>query len=106
MPRTIDNDLVEADDCPGHPSVARWLGVSVREAGLDSEAIGTADPVKVVETMGRHTWGVAASTALASKGEGEAPHLIYLSERPFVTQQFLADVERVNRERVHVLIAA
>src|SRR6059036_2440121 len=106
IPKTIDNDLVEIDHCPGHPSVARWLGVSVREAGLDTEAIGTADPVKVVETMGRHTGWVAASTALARQREGEAPHLIYLPERPFATQQFLADVERVHRERGHVLIAA
>ena len=106
IPKTIDNDLVETDHCPGHPSVARWLGVSVREAGLDTEAIGTADPVKVVETMGRHTGWVAASTALARQREGEAPHLIYLPERPFATQQFLADVERVHRERGHVLIAA
>ncbi len=55
IPKTIDNDLVETDHCPGHPSVARWLAVSVREAGLDTEAIGTADPVKVIETMGRDT---------------------------------------------------
>jgi len=106
IPKTIDNDLVETDHCPGHPSVARWLAVSVREAGLDTEAIGTADPVKVVETMGRHTGWVAASTALARQREGDAPHLIYLPERPFVRQRFLADVERVHRERGHVLIAA
>src|SRR5207302_3692612 len=106
IPKTIDNDLVETDHCPGHPSVARWLGVSVRAAGLDTEAIGTADPVKVVETMGRHTGWVAASTALARQREGEAPHLISLPGRPFATQQFLADVERVHRERGHVLIAA
>src|SRR2546427_10515485 len=106
IPKTIDNDLVETDHCPGHPSVARWLAVSVREAGLDTEAIGTADPGEGVETMGRHTGWVAASTALARQREGEAPHLIYLPARPFVIQQVLADVEPRHRQRGHVLIAA
>ncbi len=104
IPKTIDNDLVETDHCPGHASVARWLAVSVREAGLDTEAIGTADPVKVIETMGRDTGWVTASTALAREGDGEAPHLIYLPERPFSTARFLADVERVYRERGHVVV--
>jgi len=36
VPKTVDNDLVETDHCPGHPSVARWLAVSVRDAGLDT----------------------------------------------------------------------
>jgi 6-phosphofructokinase 1 len=106
IPKTIDNDLVETDHCPGHPSVARWLAVSVREAGLDTEAIGTADPVKVIETMGRHTGWIAASSALARQQPGQAPHLIYLPERPFAVHQFLADVDRVHREHGHAVIAA
>jgi 6-phosphofructokinase 1 len=105
IPKTIDNDVVETDHCPGYPSVARWLAVSVREAGLDSEAIGTADPIKVIETMGRDTGWVTASTALARAGDGEAPHLIYLPERPFSAPRFLADVQRVYRERGHVVVA-
>jgi 6-phosphofructokinase 1 len=106
IPKTIDNDLVGTDHCPGHPSVARWLAVSVREAGLDTEAIGTADPVKVIETMGRDTGWVTARTALAREADGQEPHLIYLPERPFSTARFLADVERVYRERGHVVITA
>ncbi len=106
IPKTIDNDLAETDHCPGHPSVARWLAVSVREAGLDTEAIGTADPVKVIETMGRDTGWVTASTALARASDSDAPHLIYLPERPFSTARLLSDVERVYQERGHVVIAA
>src|SRR5437016_6762477 len=90
-PKTNDNGPVHTDPWPGHPSVARWLGVSVREAGLDTEAIGIADPVKVVETMGRHTGWVAASTALARQREDEAPHLLDLSLRQVPTKQLLAD---------------
>ncbi|MBI2973039.1 MAG: 6-phosphofructokinase [Armatimonadetes bacterium] len=105
VPKTIDNDLAETDHCPGYPSVARWLAISVREAGLDSEAIGVVDTVKVIETMGRDAGWIAASTALARERAGEAPHLIYLPERAFDQERFLADVSRVHWERGHVVIA-
>ncbi len=102
VPKTVDNDLVETDHCPGHPSVARWLAVAVRDAGLDSAAIGVVDTVKVIETMGRDTGWITAATALAREREGDPPHLIYLPERPLQRERFLADVERVYQERGHV----
>ena len=104
VPKTVDNDLVETDHCPGHPSVARWLAVSVRDAGLDTAAIGVVDTVKVIETMGRDTGWITAATALARERPGDPPHLIYLPERPFNRETFLADVERVYRERGHVVV--
>src|SRR3989304_2995224 len=60
VPKTVDNDLVRTDHCPGHPSVARWLAVSVRDAGLDTEAIGVVATGKGIETMGRATGRVTA----------------------------------------------
>lgn len=105
IPKTVDNDLVATDHCPGHPSVARWLAVSVRDAGLDTEAIGVVDTVKVIETMGRDTGWITAAAALARTHEDAAPHLIYLPERPLRREQFLADVERVYRRLGHVVIA-
>ncbi len=104
IPKTVDNDLVETDHCPGHPSVARWLAVSVRDAGLDTEAIGVVDTVKVIETMGRDSGWITATTALARTHEGAAPHLIYLPERPLRRDQFLADVERLYQKLGHVVV--
>jgi len=104
IPKTVDNDLVETDHCPGHPSVARWLAVSVRDAGLDTEAIGIVDTVKVIETMGRDTGWITAATALARDHDEAAPHLIYLPERPLRREQLLADVDRVYRKLGHVVI--
>lgn len=104
IPKTVDNDLVETDHCPGHPSVARWLAVSVRDAGLDTEAIGVVDTVKVIETMGRDSGWITASTALARTHDDAAPHLIYLPERPLRRDQFLADVDRVYRGLGHAVI--
>ena len=105
IPKTVDNDLVATDHCPGHPSVARWLATSVRDAGLDTEAIGGVDTVKVIETMGRDTGWITAATALARTHEDAAPHLIYLPERPLRREQLLADVDRVYRALGHVVIA-
>ena len=105
IPKTIDNDLVETDHCPGYPSVARWLATAVRDAGLDTEAIGVVDTVKVIETMGRDTGWITAATVLARTHEGAAPHLIYLPERPLRREAVLADVERAYRALGHVVIA-
>lgn len=105
IPKTIDNDLVETDHCPGYPSVARWLAHAVRDAGLDTEAIGVVDAVKVIETMGRDTGWITAATALARTGGLAAPQLIYLPERPLRRDRFLADVEGVYRESGHVVVA-
>lgn len=104
VPKTIDNDLVETDHCPGYGSVARWLATAVRDAGLDTEAIGVVDTIKVVETMGRNTGWITATTALARDHEDAAPHLIYLPERPLVRDRFLADVDRVYRKLGHAVI--
>ncbi len=104
VPKTIDNDLVETDHCPGYGSVARWLAVAVRDAGLDTEAIGIVDTIKVIETMGRNTGWITAATALARDHDDAAPHLIYLPERPFHRERFLADVDRVYRRLGHAVI--
>ena len=73
LPKTVDNDLTVTDHCPGYGSVARWLAVSVRDAGLDTEAIYTSDTIKIVETMGRNAGWITAATALARQGEKRRP---------------------------------
>lgn len=105
IPKTIDNDLCQTDYCPGYPSVARWLAIATRDAGLDTEAIYTSDTVKIIETMGRNSGWVTAATALAREKENDAPHLIYLPERPFIQEKFLADVEQVYKKLGYCVIA-
>lgn len=99
--KTIDNDLVGTDHCPGFGSVAKYLATSVMEAGRDTEAMWTFDPVTITEAMGRNTGWIAASTGLASRSPEDAPHLVYVPEIPFSVEQFLADVkatiERLGR---------
>jgi 6-phosphofructokinase len=105
IPKTVDNDLPVTDHCPGYGSVGRWLAIGVRDAGLDTEAIGVVDTVKVIETMGRNTGWITATTALAKASEDDAPHLIYLPERPFDEEKFLADVDAVYSRLGYCVIA-
>jgi len=95
IPKTVDNDLGFTDHCPGYGSVARFNAIATRDAGRDTEAIGVVDNVKIIETMGRNTGWITASTALAREAPDDAPHLIYLPERPLVIAKFLADVKKV-----------
>ena len=104
LPKTVDNDLPMTDHCPGYGSVARWLALSVRDAGLDTEAIYTSDTIKIVETMGRNAGWITAATALARQREDDAPHIILLPEIPFNREKFLSDVERVYRKLGYALI--
>ena len=97
VPKTIDNDLVVTDHCPGYGSVAKYLATSVMEAGRDTEAMYTFDPVTVTEAMGRNTGWIAAACGLASRTEDEAPNLIYVPEIPFSIERFLDDVRDAHR---------
>ena len=80
---------------PGYGSVARFNSIVTRDSGLDTEAIYTSDTIKIIETMGRDTGWITASTALGKDGEDSAPHLIFLPERPFIAETFLEDVKNV-----------
>jgi 6-phosphofructokinase 1 len=106
VPKTVDNDLVATDHCPGYGSVAKYLAAAVMEAGRDTEAMYTFDAVTIVEAMGRNTGWIAAATGLARRHEDDAPHLIYVPEIPFSVERFLADVREVHRRLQRVFIVA
>jgi len=105
IPKTIDNDLEYTDHCPGYGSVARWIAASVRDAGFDTEAIGVVDKVKVIEIMGRNAGWITAASSLGKEKETDAPHLIYLPERPIKIDKLLADVEEWYKRLGYVVIA-
>ncbi len=103
VPKTIDNDLILTDHSPGYGSAARFEAIMATEAVMDSRALNKVEVIKIMETMGRNTGWVTAATALA---EENAPDLIYLPERTFNPEKFLADVESVYKDKGHVVIAA
>jgi ATP-dependent phosphofructokinase / diphosphate-dependent phosphofructokinase len=90
IPKTIDNDLVENDHTPGFPSAARFVAQAFMGANLDNRAL---PGVYVAVVMGRHAGFLTAAAALGKKFPDDGPHLIYVPEREFKVDQFLADVK-------------
>jgi len=94
VPKTVDNDLVLTDCCPGFGSAARYTAVSVMEAAIDVAAMAeTSTKVFVYEVMGRHAGWLAAAAGLAGEGAKDAPHIILFPERAFDKAAFLAKVQ-------------
>lgn len=104
IPKTIDNDISITDHSPGFGSAARYMATSVKEVGEDVKSLPIH--VSIIEAMGRNAGWITASSALARKKEGDAPHLIYLPERPFVKEEFLADVKRLHEKYGGVVVVA
>ena len=90
IPKTIDNDLMENDHCPGFGSAARYVAQAFGGVNLDNRAL---QGVYIGVVMGRHAGFLTASSALAQKYNDEGPHLVYVPERAFDTEKFLADVD-------------
>lgn len=94
IPKTVDNDLPFTDNSPGFGSVAKYVGVSIREAGLDVASMAlTSTKVFILEVMGRHAGWIAAAGGLAAEQEGDSPHIIIFPEIPLNTEIFLKRVK-------------
>jgi len=108
VPKTVDNDLPVTDCCPGFGSVAKYVAVSTREAGLDVASMArTSTKVFILEVMGRHAGWIAAAGGLAGSRRGEPPHIILFPEIPFEREAFLARVrESVERQGYCVVVAS
>lgn len=96
IPKTIDNDIAITDHCPGFGSAARYIAATTAEIGQDVKSMPIH--VCIIEALGRNAGWITASSALARKNKGDAPHLIYLPEHPFDEDEFIEDVKRVNKE--------
>jgi len=93
VPKTVDNDLPITDNCPGFGSVAKYVAVSIREAGLDVASMcESSTKVFVMEVMGRHAGWIAGAAGLASEQDGDAPHIILFPEIKFNRKKFLRKV--------------
>jgi len=94
VPKTVDNDLPITDCCPGFGSVAKYVAVSMREAGMDVASMAkTSTKVFVLEVMGRHAGWITAACGLAAEKEGQAPQILLFPEIAFDPDKFLARVD-------------
>lgn len=102
VPKTIDNDISVTDHSPGFGSAARYIAGAVRAIGEDVKSLPIH--VCIVEAMGRNAGWIAAASALARKDSGDAPHLIYLPERPFDEEAFLREVKALHERQGGVVV--
>lgn len=103
IPKTIDNDLVGTDHCPGFASAAKYIATSCMEVAKDSRVYPTGQ-ITIIEIMGRHAGWLAGSAALATKF-GAGPDLVYLPECDFDEESFLSDVENIYNLKKNCLVA-
>ena len=93
VPKTVDNDIVATDRCPGYASAARYVAQSTRDLGTDIRSL--PQPVTILEVIGRSIGWVAAASTLAKVEEADAPHLVHLPETPFDSDVFLARLDGI-----------
>jgi len=99
IPKTVDNDLVVTDCCPGFGSVAKYVAVSIREAGFDVASMArTSTKVFVLEVMGRHAGWITAACGLAAEKAGDAPQMLLFPEITFDSDRFLARVDALIKQ--------
>jgi 6-phosphofructokinase len=102
VPKTVDNDLLVTDHCPGYGSAAKFVACALMGDDLDNRAL---PGVKIDVIMGRHAGFLTAAAALAKKRDDDGPHLIYIPERPVSMDKFLADVNAVYKKLGRCVIA-
>ncbi|MCE9615300.1 MAG: 6-phosphofructokinase [Lentisphaerae bacterium] len=102
VPKTIDNDLVETDHCPGFGSAGKFVAQAFAGANLDNRSL---PGVYIGVIMGRHAGFLTATAALARQYTDDGPHLVYVPERVFDPERFVADVQAVYARHGRCVIA-
>ena len=92
-PKTVDNDLMVTDHCPGYASAAKFIATTALQTWLDVN-VYTRQEVFILETMGRDAGWLAASACLSGIVD-----LVILPEIPFNKEVFLAEVKKCIEEK-------
>lgn len=102
VPKTIDNDLMQNDHTPGFGSAAKFVMQAFAGINGDMKALGG---IYIGIIMGRHAGFLTAAASAARQLPDDGPHLIYLPERAFDMEQFIADVKEVY-DRLGICVIA
>jgi 6-phosphofructokinase 1 len=102
IPKTIDNDLKVTDHTPGYGSAAKFVAQAFSGVNLDNRSI---PGVYIGVVMGRHAGYLTAASVFARKYPDDGPHLIYLPERPFDKEEFIASVDDAYSKYGRVVVA-
>ncbi len=104
IPKTIDNDLVETDHCPGFVSSAKFLNTIASEFVIDSTSYSSFS-ICVMEVMGRDTGWLATSLKYSEKLVSGLKVLTYIPERPISEEKMLEDVEKYSDGPLLVVVS-
>ena len=96
--KTVDNDLFGTDHTPGFASAARYMALSIQQAGTLARDMQRVDQFVVFQCIGREAGWLVGATAAGKKLESDAPHLMCFPERAFDRTKFIADVKRCHQQ--------
>ncbi len=111
VPKTIDNDVGDSefqliDHTPGYGSVARyWMGM-VQNANEENAGSCPADPVLVLQAMGRKIGFIPAAARLADPNR-EMPLQIYLREANVTPEEMCDNInDQLKRDGRCVVVVS
>ncbi len=94
-PKTIDNDLMETDHCPGFASAAKFIATTELQCWYDVNVYpASRKEVFILETMGRDAGWLAASACLSGKVD-----ILIVPEVAFDKEKFLKRVKEIVEEK-------
>jgi 6-phosphofructokinase 1 len=102
VPKTIDNDLLVTDHCPGFGTAAVFVANALMGDDLDNRAL---PGVKIDVIMGRHAGFLTAAATLGRQRDDDGPHLIYVPEKGVSMEKFIADISAVHDKLGRCVIA-
>jgi len=102
VPKTIDNDLLVTDHCPGYGTAAKFEACALIGDDLDNRSL---PGIKIDVIMGRHAGFLTAAAALGRQRDDDGPHLLYFPERGVSMDKFLGDVDGVYKKLGRCVIA-
>jgi ATP-dependent phosphofructokinase / diphosphate-dependent phosphofructokinase len=107
-PKTIDNDVGDSefqliDHTPGYGSTARYWSNYVQVANEENAGSSPADPVLVLQAMGRKIGYIPAAARLADPHR-ELPLQIYLAERKVSLEQIQHNIYACLKEHSRAIV--
>ena len=108
VPKTIDNDVGDSafkliDHTPGYGSVARYWALNVQNANEENRGSSPADPVLVLQAMGRKIGYIPAAARLADP-DREMPLLIAMRESGLTLEELADRVNDTLKDRGRALL--
>lgn len=108
VPKTIDNDVGDSefkliDHTPGYGSVARYWAQIVQNADEENRGSYPADPVLVLQAMGRRIGYIPAAARFADPNR-EMPLLIFIAEANLSMEEMADKINDMVKKRGRAVV--